>query len=264
MRNSHVYDTFIPLFGMRKTLTTTGVLTTLVLTSVVGAFYEEITLLRQELEQWEESNAADFSDVVARLDDFSSPVFKDVHAGDWYNPYVSSLAEWGIITGYKDGQGAQTGQFRPGNPVTVAEVLKMAMEAAQVDVDTCVQEPLNPYAQNHWALNYVACAEEMGVRLLQPQMATRLDREARRAEVLSIVHDAFSIEVLPLYANYSDTAGHPLEADIAYATLSGVVSGDTDAAGNQKGTFRPDDFINRAESAKVIYEELKAQVGTDF
>lgn len=249
---------------MRKTATIAGIAVTLVLTSLVGAFYEEITLLKQELERWEEGNAADFSDVVARLDDFSSPVFRDVSSEDWYNPYVASLAEWGIISGYKNYQGAQTGEFRPGNPVTVAEVLKMAMEAAQVDVGTCVQEPLNPYAQNHWALNYVACAEEMGVRLLQPQMATRLDREARRAEVLSIVHDAFSIEVLPLYAHYSDTAGHPLEADIAYATLSGVVGGDTDSSGKSLGTFRPDDFINRAESAKVIYEELKAQVGAGF
>jgi hypothetical protein len=245
--------------SMKKILTIIGVTATVVLSTVVGAFYEEITLLRQELEQWEESNTADFSEVVARLDDFSTPVFRDVSTDDWYNPYVSSLAEWGIISGYKDGEGNQTGEFRPSNKVTVAEVLKMAMEAAQVDEGNCVQEPLNPYAQSHWALAYVSCAEEMGIRLLQPQMATRLDREARRAEVLSIMHDAFSAEVLPLFSNYSDTAGHYLEADIAYATLTGVVGGDTDEQGNPVGTFRPDDFINRAESAKVIYEGLKAQ-----
>lgn len=244
---------------MRRFLPVLGILSALLIASAVGAFYSEIATLKAELEQWQESSRADFSDIVRRLEDFSTPVFRDVSEDDWFNPYVSSLAEWDIISGYKDENGNPTGEFRPGSPVTVAEVIKMALEAAQVDTGSCVQQPLNPYAQNHWAMRYVACAEEMGVRLLVPQLATRIDREARRAEVLSIIHDAFGMEVLPLFSHYADTAGHPLEADIAFATINGVVSGDTDQYGNPRGTFRPDDPINRAESAKIIYESLRKQ-----
>lgn len=244
---------------MRRIFPVFGIAAALLTVSVVGAFYDEIVILKEELEQWQESNRADFSDIVNRLDDFSTPVFRDVSEDDWFNPYVSSLAEWNIVSGYKDLSGNPTGEFQPGNPVTMAEVLKMALGAAQINIGSCVKNPVNPHAQNHWAAQYVSCAEEIGVRLLEPSLETQIDRGARRAEVLSIIHDAFGMEVLPLYSNYMDTAGHPLEADIAFATINGVVSGDADQYGNPSGRFRPDDPINRAESAKVIYESLRRQ-----
>ena len=245
---------------MKRLFAIIGLMSALLIVTATGAFYDEIIILKAELEEWQENNRADFTNIVTRLEDFSTPVFLDVSESDWYNPYISSLAEWNVVSGYKDANGEPTGEFLPGNPVTVAEILKMALEAAQVDKESCVSHPLNPYAQNHWALEYVACAEEMGIRLLEPQQRTLLDRSARRAEVLSIIHDAFAMDVLPLFSNYKDTAGHPLEADIAYATVNGIVSGDTDMLGNPVGTFRPDDPINRAESAKIIYESLRKQV----
>lgn len=245
---------------MKRTLPLLGVAIAALFVSAVGAFYDEIAILKSELEQWQEQNTADFTDVVTRLEDFSTPVFQDVGEHAWFSPYVASLAEWEIVSGYKDAQGNPTGEFRPGNPVTVAEVLKMAMKSAQVDEKNCEGGALNPYARQHWASRYVTCAEQMGVRLLNPSLLTQLDRPAKRAEVLSIIHDAFGMKVLPLYSNYSDTAGHPLEADIAFATVNGIISGDTDALGNPAGTFRPDDAINRAETAKIIYEGLKSQM----
>ena len=245
--------------SMKRTLPLLGIVTAVLFVSAVGAFYDEIAILKSELEEWQESNTADFTEVVTRLDDFSTPVFRDVNDNQWFNPYVASLAEWNIVSGYKDANGKATGEFKPGNPVTVSEILKMAMESAQVDEGACTGQVLNPYAQQHWALKYITCAEQMGVRLLDPNLVTQIDRPARRAEVLSVIHDAFGMEVLPLYSNYSDTAGHPLEADIAHATVNGIVSGDTDQLGNPVGTFRPDDAINRAEAAKIIYESLKSQ-----
>ena len=244
---------------MHRIISIIGLITTLLLVSVVGAFYDEIAILKSELEEWQETNAADFTEVVGRLEDFSTPVFRDVKDQDWFNPYVASLAEWNIVSGYKDSNGKLTGEFKPGSSVTIAEILKMALESAQIDRGGCIDIPLNPYAEHHWAIEYVACAEEMDIRLFRPQLYTQLDRGARRGEVLSVIHDAFGMEVLPLFSNYSDTAGHPLEADIAYATLNGVVSGDTDQHGNPIGIFRPDDPVNRAEAAKIIYESLKWQ-----
>lgn len=233
----------------------------LTITGVAGAqFFDEIVALQQELRVWEESNAADFTEVIEQLDDITGTVFRDVEAEDWYNPFVASLAEWGIVSGFKDSNGRPTGEYRPGNNVTVAEVLKMAMEAAQVNTANCDNVPLHPQAANHWARAYLACAEAMNVRLFDPRLPASLSRPAKRAEVLTIIHDTFQDEVLPLYSNFSDTQGHRYEADIAYANLYGIVSGDTNASGAETGTFRPDDSINRAEVAKIIYEKLKLQV----
>lgn len=240
------------------TLLTLGVLT---VSGIAGAqFFDEIVALQEELRVWEESNAADFTDVIEQLDDITGAVFRDVGDNDWFNPFVASLSEWGIVSGFKDENGRPTGEYKPGNKVTVAEVLKMAMEAARVHTDNCTNVPLHPQAANHWAKPYIACAEAMGVRLLDPRLPADLNRPAKRAEVLTIIHDTFQDEVLPLYSSFSDTQGHRYEADIAYANLYGIVSGDTDSSGAETGTFRPDDSINRAEVAKVIYEKLKLQV----
>ncbi len=226
--------------------------------STVRAFLDEVASLKSELQEWEVAHAADFSEVVTRLDELSGPVFRDVRGADWFNPYVSSLAEWGIVSGYRDTAGKSTGEFRPGNSVTIAEVLKMAMGAAQIRLEQCATSaPRHAAAAKHWAVQYVACAEEMNVRLFRTGVNIKLDAPAKRAEVLAIVHDVFGDKVLPIYSSYMDTAGHPFEADIAYATLVGIVSGDTDANGNARGSFRPNDPINRAETSKVVYQKVK-------
>jgi hypothetical protein len=239
----------------RSSIITLGILGALALPAV--AFFDEVADLRAELEVWEVQSAADFSDVLTRLDAIAAPIFRDIHSEDWFTPYISSLADWGVISGYRDSQGRLTGEFRPGNAVTVAEVLKMALEAANVDEVTCGDSPQHPQALSHWAKFYVACAESLGMRLFLPEVAANLDREAKRAEVVVIVHDAFREDVLPLFSSFTDTVGHPFEADIAFAAFNGIVSGDTDERGVPMGTFRPNDSVNRAESAKMIYEELK-------
>lgn len=238
-------------------------LTASLLAGTAGAFFDEIVALQEELQVWETANAADFSDVIEQLDDITGPVFRDVGEDAWFNPYVASLAEWGIVSGYKNAQGKSTGEFRPANNVTVAEVLKMSMEAAKVDVGSCTNVPLHPQATGHWAKPYVACAEALGVRMFDPMHPADLNRPAKRAEVVTVVLDVFHDEVLPLYATFKDTNGHPYEADIAYANLYGIVSGDKNAQGAEVGTFRPEDSINRAETSKIIYERLKLDVLAD-
>lgn len=228
-----------------------------VLVASANAFFDEIEELKEELQVWQTTHAADFSDIVEQLDDITGPVFSDVSSNDWYNAYVSSLAEWGIVSGYRDGKGKLTGDYVPGNSVTIAESLKMAMEAAQIDLSQCKQAAEHPQSINHWSEDYVACAEDMDMRMFR--FTVSLDRPARRAEVLAIVHDAFGDSVLPLYSSFSDTKGHLLEADVALATIRGIVSGDTDSEGNNLETFRPNDPINRAETAKIIYEKIKEQ-----
>lgn len=51
--------------------------------------------------------------------DAAATGFHDVEAGAWYAPYVASAKSRGIVGGYEDGS------FRPNNPVTRAEALKI-------------------------------------------------------------------------------------------------------------------------------------------
>lgn len=222
------------------------------------AFFEGFSTLSDEIRSMEESSPEGLNDLVQKLSGATEPQFVDVGSADWFYAYVSSVARWGIVSGYKDAVGKPTGSFGPGNTVTVAEILKMALRAAQVNETTCKGTAGLAQAERHWARPYVICAQERGVRLLQS--SPDLDRPALRGEVLSVVFDAFGDKVPPLFAPFTDTRDHPLESDIAYAAALKMVSGDKDASGKPTGTFRPDAPVNRAEAAKIIYEKLRVEV----
>ncbi|MCF7844302.1 MAG: S-layer homology domain-containing protein [Kiritimatiellales bacterium] len=244
---------------MFKRLIPIVMITLFVTAGVAKAFLDEVVQLKQELMLWETTHAADFSEILAQLDDMTGTVFRDIKEDDWFNSYVASLSEWGIVSGYSDSGGNPTGEFRPGNSVTMAEILKMTSEAAHINKATCsAGEDIG-----HWANAYVQCARKRGVRIIRDAPVSKLDQPVSRAEVLVIMHDVFGDDVLPLFTTFRDVSGHPYEADVAFAALFGVVNGDTNDIGAELGTFRPDDRINRAEVSKVLYEKIKLQTRQD-
>jgi len=221
------------------------------------SFFDVLDDLQQELTEEEGSNPLDLDDLINELEQTtqqSDISFTDVSASAWYYDAVYMVARRGVVSGYKDTNGNPTGLFGPGNPVTIAEILKMAYEAAGQNITLCKQTVQMPQAAAHWAGPYVACAEEDGMRVLGTQ--PDLNRGAMRAEVIAIIHDAFREQVPAGRSPFTDTAGHPYEADVAYASIMGVVSGDNDSKGLPTGTFRPNDGINRAEAAQVISKML--------
>lgn len=226
--------------------------------SVADAFYDEIMNLRKELQLYETAHASDFSDVLAELDEITGSVFTDVKNSDWFHPYVTSLAEWNIISGYKDTNGKTIGAFKAGNRVTVAEALKIAMKAAKVDESTCAKKPKHSEAIGHWAQAYVTCGENMGLRILKVN-TININREATRAEVVGIVLDTFKDSAPAMFSTFRDTSSSAYESDIAYAALLGIVSGDKNKDGTLKNMFRPTASINRAEVSKIVYERLKVE-----
>src|SRR3989344_3786704 len=221
-------------------------------------FFEVLDDLQQELSEEESTDdPLNLDDLIQDLEETTQQPamsFTDVPQSAWYFNAVTMVAARGIVSGYKDANGNPTGIFGPGNPVTIAEILKIAYEAAGVMTATCKQSVNLPQAAAHWARPYVACAEEGGMRILHLQ--PDLNRGATRAEVISIVHDAFRVQVPAGRSTFTDTVNHPYEADIALAATNSVVSGDKGADGRPTGTFRPDDGVNRAEAAQIIAKSL--------
>lgn len=213
--------------------------------------FEAFTQMADELRKIEQSAPSDQASTVESL---KTLIFTDVPQTEWYYRYVTPITHWGIATGYKDANGKATGVFGAGNTVTTAEILKMALKAAQVDETQCT----GVVTEDHWAKPYLVCAREKKMRLFRT--ATDLNRAATRAEVLSVIFDAFGDTVPPLFAPFKDTEGHPLEADIAYAAALKMVSGDKDAVGKPTGNFRPNDPVKRGEAAKILYERLRVRV----
>ena len=226
----------------------------LLLTPPVFGFFDVFDDLQQELTGEQSSAPLNLDDLINNLEGASGPSFSDVPPSAWFSDAVSGVASRGIVSGYKDASGNPTGIFGPGNAVTIAEILKMAYGAANKDTGTCKATVNLPQAASHWAGQYVACAEEDDMRMMLTQ--PDLNRGATRAEVVAIIHDAFGVTIPSGRSPFYDTTGHSYDADIALAAVQGVVSGDTDSNGRPTGTFRPNDGVNRAEAAQIIFKSL--------
>ena len=163
-----------------------------------------------------------------------------------------------MVKGYKDAEGKPLNRYGPGDPVTYAQFLKMAFRAAKIKERSCAASDRFEEFKDRWFYYFFLCAAERNLRLFQPGMTIDPDAAISRAEVLVILHDAFGDELPPFSAPFTDTAGHPYERDIAYAHFRGVITGDKDAKGDPLWVYRPDEGLNRAEAAKLLYEQLRS------
>ncbi len=167
----------------------------------------------------------------------SAPSFTDVPPQSWFADYVALLAEKGIVSGYANADGTPTGLFKPADNVTVAESLKMVLEATG-------HSPARSSVED-WTAPYREQAASLGLSLPE-----NLARPATRAEVVAMLLSLIPSEALPSPAQntFSDLpASHPHFRAVLTAVALGFVKGDGNAT-----TFRPDDAINRAEVSKVI------------
>lgn len=71
--------------------------------------------------------------------------FPDVQSSDWFDPYVCFAKQEGIIEGYPDGY------FRPENNITLAEAMKIILDANKVDLSNY---GLEYYGAKEWWFPY--------------------------------------------------------------------------------------------------------------
>ncbi len=77
------------------------------------------------------------------------PCFPDVHANEWYAPYICFAKRAGWINGYPDGL------FRPGSKVRKAEAIKMISQALEIEIPPPNNEQWHtPYTQYFLSKNY--------------------------------------------------------------------------------------------------------------
>ncbi|HVW66758.1 MAG TPA: S-layer homology domain-containing protein [Candidatus Peribacteraceae bacterium] len=184
----------------------------------------------------------------------SSLVLRDVPTDAWYASYVANVSHFGIISGYTDAAGNPTGDFGPGDNVTLAQLAKIAHKAAGMTVDQFQKTgPQNPTAQNQWSAPYIASAESRGWRVFA-DATVDVNRPATRAEVVVTLLQAFDIPLRWQKGNmFSDvTVKTPYANAIETAAGDGVIQGYKDQNGQPTHQFGPFDSINRAEMAKVI------------
>jgi hypothetical protein len=173
--------------------------------------------------------------------------FIDVQSRDWFYPYVEALVEVGIIDNSFD-------YYRPGDSLNRAEAVKVIVEAAGYEYVEPAVPTFRDVMPGIWYYKYVETAAAHGVvsgYADRPGYFGPGDNVTRgqfaKMGVISQNFEQIDVDAVsaPTFPDVSESRWSFVYVETAY--LAGIFSGYDD------GTFRPDNDINRAEMAKMIY-----------
>lgn len=219
-----------------------------------GRISFNITIVCKEadkLRDREETKGTKF--IMIRVDD-QDVTLRDVPQTAWFATHIFDAARKGVLSGYKDESGRPSGEFGPGNNVTVAELAKIAHRLAGISEDSFLRtNPENLQAQNTWFSPFIASAESRGWTIYKDTTIDPL-RPATRSEVVVTFLQVLDVPVRwqkgSLFTDVS--ARTRFAAAIETAAEDGLATGRTDEKGKPLNLFDPEASINRAEIAKII------------
>ena len=108
--------------------------------------------------------------------------FSDVVRGDWFNLYVATLENAGVIVDTRT-----NGKFRPNEAITRAELAAMLAQFADIK---SAANSFNDVSARHWASDEIAVCAKMGWINGYPDGSFRPDRNVTRAELMAMVNRA--------------------------------------------------------------------------
>ena len=107
--------------------------------------------------------------------------FRDVASGSWYNTYVATLNNAGVITD------SSNGYFRPNEAITRAELAAMLAKFSET---TGAANYFNDVSAKYWAANAIAICANLGWINGYPDGTFRPDRNVTRAELMAMINRA--------------------------------------------------------------------------
>ena len=159
---------------------------------------------------------------------YTPPSFADVAKADWFYPYVTTLAQKGVVNGMT----ATT--FAPNGNLTYGQALKLIAKA--------VGEADQP-AGAHWASGYLTLAKNKGWLTADVDLNANITRLA----LCRIAAKAKGLTEQPKKNPFTDTD----DPDVLALNAAGIINGMTET------TFQPDGLLTRAQISKIICGMLK-------
>jgi hypothetical protein len=162
----------------------------------------------------------------------------------WASQFMDILKGKGIIKGYTDGSG-----LAPDRQVSRAELLKMAMEAAELDYyKVSYDEYFTDVALHDWHMMYVERAKEIGITSGYSDGTFRPNESVNRAEAMKIILATFDVGLDDYRSGtFPDVGGGDWFASyVGTGHDLGLINGYPD------GFFRPGNLMTRGEAAKII------------
>lgn len=146
--------------------------------------------------------------------DVEPTAFTDVAEDAWYYDYVQACAAAEIIGGYSDGT------FRPNDPITRSEAVKMVCLSAGLPMETTgVEGFLDADQIPDWAVGYWNALHKAGVIHGYEDGTLRPVQHITRAEMIKILCMAFSeVKIYEFTVTIEDNLGNAVSDSTSYLT----------------------------------------------
>lgn len=165
-------------------------------------------------------------------------------SGHWAKDKIQSWVDQGLVKGYKDGT------FRPDNNITRAEFMSMVNGAFGFTETAAVS--YSDVDKNAWYSSAVAAAKAAGYLSGYPDNTIRPNHPISRAEAASIIMRINDLEAgTSGAAKFADESGFGWSRDAVNAvSAANIMNGYPD------GTFKPQNYIKRAEAVAALDKAL--------
>ena len=166
-------------------------------------------------------------------------------SGHWAERIILDLVSRGVVNGYEDNT------YRPENPVTKGEFLKLLLEAKKTPLNNTAA----PYADtaDHWAGKYVntAFAKQLTLDVENSNTEFGVEDAITRAEAATLIGRLLNPDGTGT-PDFTDSGAIPAwaSAPVASAVALGIINGMPD------GSFAPEQNLTRAEAAAMIQRIL--------
>lgn len=182
-----------------------------------------------------------------------------IHVGDTYVNYNISLApdrHVAYMYGYPDGT------FRPDRDITRAELAAVLTRIMPVSPNTSGSAiSYSDLSGGFWAAKQIAENAQQGWMTGYPNGTFRPEAPVTRAEMAAALVKLMNVPTTTQGSGFIDVSGSWAAGAIASAEKAGIVSGYPD------GTFRPNQYVTRAEAVTMINRVLDwnaGQINTKF
>lgn len=164
-------------------------------------------------------------------------------SASWAREEIAYMTDKGILNGY-----AEDGTFRPADPVTRAQFIKMIVETFGLTATTNIN--YSDVKSGYWYYDYIAKAAAQGF-LLNYGSALNPDGALTRQEAAALLArylDLDPTERVPAstYTDYYSISSNYREY-VLQASYVGLFQGDED------GKFSPERILKRCEAAAILY-----------
>lgn len=176
----------------------------------------------------------------------SPTLFSDLSEESLYYQAIETLRRLDVIAGYPDGS------FRPDQPVSRVEALKLIFEGLNKEVVSGISLNFPDAFSTEWYGPYVAAAERDGIIKGYPDGTLRPASEVNRVEFIKLLAEAMQIDVDPVVVGNPYDDVHYLEWYAPYAQFVKL----TNIAPWTDSMLNPSLPMTRAEVAEMIYRVL--------